>query len=53
MKKRDLLAVIISIVLIVMCCVMIFIYFELVELNSTLSTLKHNFDSLSSELMNR
>ncbi len=54
MKKRDLiiLAVIISIVLIVMCCTMIFICFELVKLNNSLQTLINNFDSLSSFIMN-
>ncbi len=55
MKRRDflILAWFISIVLIVMCCAMIFICFELVKFNDTFQTLKHNFDSLSSSLMNK
>lgn len=55
MNNRDLLifAWIISIVLIVMCCAMIFICFELVEFNDTFQTFKHNFDSFSSSLMNK
>lgn len=50
---KNFLAVINLIVLIVICCLMIFSCVELVKLNENLQNLKYSFDSLESNLINK